>query len=275
MDPDHSGLLTIGRFAELSGLTPKTLRYYDGLGLLHPAAHHPETGYRYYEPGQVREAELIRLLRDLDVSLHEILDLLAHPGEGAVRQALCRQREQMAARRAEADRVIARVDRALRNEGGLLRHAVHVVTLEPTPVVSRKGSGRWDDLDALVTRLSEEAEAAAREPDVRADEREIVLYQHALLYGSAASVEVCVPLTQWGARSAAGAWELAGGPAARVVHTGPWDDIRSAYVALFAWVVEHGRESEAPVREVCLVDGRDVDDPEEYVTSLTWPLQGR
>jgi DNA-binding transcriptional MerR regulator len=272
MDPRHSGLLTISRFAELSGLTAKKLRHYDEIGLLRPAAQDPDTGYRYYGPGQVRDAELIRLLRDLDVSLNEICDLLAHPGEDATREALRRQREQMVARRAEADRVIARVDRALRDRGDLLRHDVQAVDLAPIPVVSRRGTGRWDDLDELTTRLFEEAEAAAREHDARTDGREIVLYEHALLYGSVASVEVCVPLTPRGVRAVADAWELPGGPAARVVHEGPWDDIRSAYVALFAWVVEHGRESGARVREVYLVDGRDVDDPEAYVTSLTWPL---
>ena len=46
-------LMTIGRFARLTGLTVKALRHYDELGLLRPAAVDPETGYRLYGAEQV------------------------------------------------------------------------------------------------------------------------------------------------------------------------------------------------------------------------------
>jgi DNA-binding transcriptional MerR regulator len=140
MDADRSRLLPVGRFAELSGLTPKMLRHYDSLGLLSPALHEPDTGYRYYDPLQVREAELIRLLRDLDVSLDGIRALLEHPDDEALSETLRGQRELMRARRAEADRVIARIDRALRDERGLLPHEARLVDLEPVLVISRMGT---------------------------------------------------------------------------------------------------------------------------------------
>ena len=52
-------LLTIGAFARAAGLTPKALRLYARLGLLVPAAVDPESGYRYYAPGQLHRARLI------------------------------------------------------------------------------------------------------------------------------------------------------------------------------------------------------------------------
>lgn len=42
-------MLTIGRFAQLSGLSVKALRHYDDMGLLAPAHVDPESGYRWYQ----------------------------------------------------------------------------------------------------------------------------------------------------------------------------------------------------------------------------------
>jgi len=51
-----SGLLTIGRFAEITGLTARALRLYDRLGLLRPTVVDLDSGYRYYSPDQVAVA---------------------------------------------------------------------------------------------------------------------------------------------------------------------------------------------------------------------------
>src|ERR1051325_7783348 len=70
-------MLTIGRFADASGLTVKALRHYDEIGLLVPARVAPDNGYRYYDPAQVEDAVTIRRLRALELPLDEIKALLA------------------------------------------------------------------------------------------------------------------------------------------------------------------------------------------------------
>lgn len=65
-------LLTIGQFAALHGINKKTLMWYDEIGLFHPAFINPENNYRYYNYHQSPVLETILLLRDLDVSIHEI-----------------------------------------------------------------------------------------------------------------------------------------------------------------------------------------------------------
>ncbi|GEM48577.1 MerR family transcriptional regulator [Deinococcus cellulosilyticus] len=65
-------LISIGRFAQLTGLSVKALRFYESLGLLMPAVVDPETGYRYYRFYQRGLAERIRSLRELDLSLDEV-----------------------------------------------------------------------------------------------------------------------------------------------------------------------------------------------------------
>jgi len=74
-------MLTIGEFARQSRLTAKALRHYDEIGLLQPADVDPSSGLRRYDPGQIRSARLIGMLRGADLSLAEIGLLLADLGQ--------------------------------------------------------------------------------------------------------------------------------------------------------------------------------------------------
>jgi DNA-binding transcriptional MerR regulator len=69
-------MLSIGRFADASGLTVKALRHYDEIGLLVPAQVDPGNGYRYYDASQLEIAVTIRRLRALELPLDEIATLL-------------------------------------------------------------------------------------------------------------------------------------------------------------------------------------------------------
>ncbi len=69
-------MLTIGRFADTTGLTVKALRHYDEIGLLVPDHVDPQTSYRYYSEAQIEAAVTIRRLRALEFPLDEIRDLL-------------------------------------------------------------------------------------------------------------------------------------------------------------------------------------------------------
>jgi len=68
--------MSIGEFARDSRLSAKALRLYDELGLLAPARVDEGSGYRFYEPGQLKQARLIAALRQLQVPLAEIKAVL-------------------------------------------------------------------------------------------------------------------------------------------------------------------------------------------------------
>lgn len=76
---DVDELMPIGEFSERSGLSHKRLRSYAAGGLLVPEAVDSATGYRYYSPGQLREARLIDALREAGVPLADIAALLRDP----------------------------------------------------------------------------------------------------------------------------------------------------------------------------------------------------
>ncbi len=77
MTADSSaGRLTIGEFAQRTRLTARALRLYDKIGLLRPHEVDPVNAYRRYGANQVRTAQLIAMLRAVDLSLAEIGSLL-------------------------------------------------------------------------------------------------------------------------------------------------------------------------------------------------------
>lgn len=90
-------LLSIGRFARLSGLSIGALRHYDELSILVPAAVSPETSYRSYARSQLADARLIRQLRDYEMSLPEIRAYLTADADGR-RQRLAAHRTRLQAR---------------------------------------------------------------------------------------------------------------------------------------------------------------------------------
>ena len=71
--------MPIGEFSQRSGLSQKRLRSYAAAGLLVPAAVDSDTGYRFYAPGQLRDARVIDALRRADVPLSDIAKALRDP----------------------------------------------------------------------------------------------------------------------------------------------------------------------------------------------------
>jgi DNA-binding transcriptional MerR regulator len=82
------GEFGIGEFARRSRLSVKALRLYDELGVLVPARVDGASGYRYYDLAQLEKARLIAMLRQLDMPLTAVKDLLAcDPADAAGRLA--------------------------------------------------------------------------------------------------------------------------------------------------------------------------------------------
>ena len=73
----EQGVLTVGEFGRRSGLSVKALRLYDLSGLLPPAEVDPVSGYRRYTAAQLDRARRISLLRQLDMPLAVVAEVLA------------------------------------------------------------------------------------------------------------------------------------------------------------------------------------------------------
>jgi DNA-binding transcriptional MerR regulator len=98
---EMSELMTIGRFARITGLTVKALRHYDEVGLLRPAAVDSETGYRSYSSEQVRRAERIRTLRRLELPIDDVATLVETDDPALIHRVLVDHQRRTAVRSAE------------------------------------------------------------------------------------------------------------------------------------------------------------------------------
>src|SRR5215831_146551 len=78
----------IGEFAQLGGVSAKTLRFYDEIGLLRPASVDPRTGYRHYLDRQLQDLASILSLKSLGASLAQVRELMLKRGSAADRRAI-------------------------------------------------------------------------------------------------------------------------------------------------------------------------------------------
>lgn len=88
-------LLSIGKMAEINGVTIPTLRLYDKNGLLKPAYIDPDSSYRYYTLQQTARLDIIAYMKELGMSLGEIRSVLQKEDIALIEGILARKNEQL------------------------------------------------------------------------------------------------------------------------------------------------------------------------------------
>jgi len=111
----HAGSLRIGDVARLVGTTPRTIRYYEEIGLLPEAPARPSGRHRLYSDAEVeRLREVMRLKDLLGVSLEELKTLLAAEDARAAVRAQLRREDVDSDRRQELlQEALGHIDRQL------------------------------------------------------------------------------------------------------------------------------------------------------------------
>jgi DNA-binding transcriptional MerR regulator len=108
---------SIGEMARASGLTVSALRFYDGAGLLVPAAVDPATGYRWYAEDQVAPARLLASLRRVGMPLADVARVLdGGTDAAAIRDLLDTHLRRLEQGLTDARRELARVHALLDTE---------------------------------------------------------------------------------------------------------------------------------------------------------------
>lgn len=108
---------SIADVARMARTTSRTLRHYHQIGLLEPA-HIGDNGYRYYEREQLLRLQHIMLLRELDLDLATIADILAGQQEPAValrshQRRIAREQQRLARLQRTLDRTLAHIEKGI------------------------------------------------------------------------------------------------------------------------------------------------------------------
>ena len=104
-------MFTVKQLAKLAGITPRTLRFYDQIGLLKPTQL-GENGYRYYGDDAVICLQQIMLYRELELPLDEIRQIMQRP-EFDVAGALESHRVELRKRIKRLEQLLGTVEQTL------------------------------------------------------------------------------------------------------------------------------------------------------------------
>lgn len=102
---------TVQKLGKMAGISTRTLRYYDEIGILKPARIN-SSGYRIYGQAEVDRLQQILFYRELGVSLESIKDIVTSPCFDSTK-ALAEHREKLLAKREQLDLLIANVEKTI------------------------------------------------------------------------------------------------------------------------------------------------------------------
>lgn len=105
---------TVHEVSKISGVTIRTLRYYDRIGLLEPAAR-TEAGYRLYDDADLRRLLRILLLRELEIPLKDVARVL-RLSEAKQREAIGQQIRLLERKKERTEKLISLAQRVSKGE---------------------------------------------------------------------------------------------------------------------------------------------------------------
>jgi DNA-binding transcriptional MerR regulator len=110
---------TVNKLGQMAGVSTRTLRYYDEIGILKPARIN-SSGYRIYGQAEVDRLQQILFYRELGIGLENIKDIVTAPAFDAA-QALKEHREKLLEKRSQLDLLIKNVDKSIASEEGRMK----------------------------------------------------------------------------------------------------------------------------------------------------------
>ncbi|MFF3913105.1 MerR family transcriptional regulator [Streptomyces sp. NPDC001852] len=278
-------LLTIGAFAARARLSAKALRLYDRLGLLAPAHVDDSSGYRYYRAGQVERARLVALLRQLDMPLARIAEVLGAEGpEAAGRLAAywADVESRVAGQRTLAEYLRGRLSG--RSCEMYEKFVIETVDVPAQVVITESRHTLADELPTWIGASLGRLEEAARECGGMTG-APFVVYHAEVSMESDGPAESCVPVAD---EAAARAWAAGRGrawettvrvePATRLAYTRiakaqvAHPQILAAFEAVEQWMAGEGLEMAGPCREVYFADW-DAAGPQDPVCDVAFPVR--
>lgn len=188
-------MFRIGAFSQLTGVTVKTLRYYDEVGLLKPSEVDRFTSYRYYTVEQIDRLNRILALKDLGLSLNEIRRVLcenpsAAEMRGMLRLKQAQLRQTIDEEQARLQRVEARL-RQIEREGQMPLHEVVIREVPAQKVLAYRQvlAGPWE-----IAPLFMRVWGTLQNAGIEAVGPHLALYYHGEYREYDLDVEVAVPV---------------------------------------------------------------------------------
>jgi DNA-binding transcriptional MerR regulator len=281
--PDNDPLMPIGVFSTASLVSIKTLRRYHDQGLLVPAAVDPTTGYRSYRVSQLVDAQVIKRLRDLDLPLRAVEEIVRARDPEVTRRLIADHEQLMRERLGDLTRLVDELQHAITQPSlqtpAYIRHEPDQHVLAITGLVHDPGHDSYAAfLDGAFSRLWTNLQrlgaiptgpsGALYPPKIEGDAEVITAF-----------LPIAAPVVLHDDAIAAGIANqlLAGQRCAVLTHRGSYRTMGASYRQIGAWVVTNAVPADQAVRELYVVSidettGKLLPD-EELVTEIAWPVE--
>jgi DNA-binding transcriptional MerR regulator/DNA gyrase inhibitor GyrI len=275
IEPPGIGMFSIGEFSTIAQLTVKTLRYYHEQGLLIPAFVDPDTGYRFYDPGQVETARAISYLRSLEFSLGEIKELLRQEGDEDLLHALERQHAAVKERIKHLGKAARAIEKFIQEERqartmSQSTNEIQEKNLEPLLVAGIRMRGRYSDCGQAFARLG-------RSFGRFMSGKPLLLHYDSEYHESDADFEACVPIRQKKEKEVEGVSvrELPGGRCVSLVHLGPYEQLGRSYARIRELINARKWQAILPTREIYLKGPGMIfkGNPKKYITEIQFLIE--
>jgi DNA-binding transcriptional MerR regulator len=273
-------MFSIGEFGRLGGVSVRTLRHYDEIGLLRPATVDPDTGYRGYSARQLGQLNRIMALKELGLSLSQARRLLAGITLEELQGMLMLRRAQLEHELIEHKNKLLGVEARLRSiarEGAMPADDIVAKTIPAVDVVVIAGPAPGfgaENVVPVVNRLVEQLDQLGIGDRIKEAGPRIVFYDHE--HGENVVVHLALPVTEPpGELPAPVEYRvLPEIEAAATVRNGLAASIfPMVYQDLVQWIDERGyRADPGPGREVWVHEVDDIADVDQQVFEIQLPF---
>ena len=243
-------MFSIGEFSRISGLTVKTLRFYHEQGVLIPSRVDAGSGYRYYDRSKIETARVISALRDLEFSLADISEIVAHhDDDSSILAFLEAHRSEIQERLRKDRRIVRQLDAIISQEKAAnvnmseTTYAVEEKTIEPILIAGIRMTGRYSDCAGGFAKLGR---AFGR----HACGKPMMLHYDNEYRADDANFEVVMPVRKGKSTKAIELRTLPGGPCLSLMHRGPYEELRWSYEKILKHAQDRGIHYQIPTREV-------------------------
>lgn len=281
----------IGEVSQISGLSVKTLRYYDKKGILAPCERDTSTNYRYYSEAQILEALAIREMKLRGFTLEEILVIMDSHSMDTITQ---NYNEKIESIRKEILHLERKLKLAESSRDMILRAMQDVKTdpkappkqqndcvitisqLEETQCLYSRHRSRifvqevfWDRFAEMYQMMDEKGYVACGPIMGLFHEH----YTHQFFFEEG-DLEILQPVTKADPQDP-NIKTFGGFTWASLTHMGFYGELLPEYVALIKWIDENGYDIVGDPLEIYLVEFTQGARREEYVTRLGFPVKRR
>lgn len=168
---------TISEMAKLSGVSVRTLHYYDEIGLLAPSEVISETGYRYYDENSLEKLQQILFYRELDFPLKEIVQIM-NAFDYNKEEALIRQRELLKLKRKRLDKLIELLNANLKGDTTMSFREFDTTEIDKAKAkYAEEVKERWGNTDAYAQSQKKTAGYTKEEWNKMNEQMDLLLKQ--------------------------------------------------------------------------------------------------